>query len=249
VAVLDREAVVKGVATLVSDPVEFGRKLHRLLRPMRRDYRRRFQMRLREWLLYHHREVVFTQSRWLGVPAQKNPCDAWIYQELLHEVRPDVVVEIGGCEGGGTLFLAGMLDLLGHGQVVSVDIDRSRFQARHPRIVEVTGPSAAPPVVARVRELCAGKRAVVIQDADHRKEGVLADLRAYWDLVPVGSYFIVEDGLVDLFTPGDGLATYGEGPLAAIEAFLAERPEFEVDASRERYLITYNPRGFLRRVR
>jgi cephalosporin hydroxylase len=185
----------------------------------------------------------------MGLPAYKNPMDAWIYQEILHEVRPQVLVEIGSAEGGTTLYFAHLMDLLGEGTVVSIDVDRSRFRARHPRIQVITGDSSSPEVVGRVREVAAGKSVLVIQDGDHRKAPVLADLEAYAPLVTPGSYLIVEDGIIDLFDPGDSIGTVEEGPLAAVEEFLAGHPEFAIDGARERYLLTYNPKGFLRRVR
>ena len=77
---------------------------------------------------------------------------------------------------------------------------------------------------------------------------MLADLEAYAPLVTQGSYLIVEDGIIDLFDPGDSIGTVDEGPLAAVEEFLLRHSEFVVDAERERYLLTYNPKGFLRRI-
>ena len=214
----------------------------------RGEYQRRWSLTLREWLLYHQREIGFARCTWMGVPAYKNPLDAWIYQEILHEVRPAVLVEIGSAQGGSTLYFAHLMDLLGEGTVVSIDVDRSRFRAQHPRIEVVTGDSSSPEIVARVRALAAGRSVLVIHDGDHRKGPVLADLEAYAPLVTVGSYLIVEDGIIDLFEPGDSIGTVEEGPLAAVEEFVARHPEFAVDAGRERYLLTYNPRGFLRRI-
>ncbi len=221
----------------------------RRLRRVVRAYRRRFRMTLGAWLGYHQSDVVFESCSWMGVKAWKNPLDAWIYQEIVHEVRPDVIVELGSASGGGALYLAHLLELLGNGVVVSVDIDRSSFVAEHPRLLTVTGPSSAPATVEQVAELCRGKRAMVIHDADHAKQQVLEDLRCYAPLVTVGSYLIVEDGIVDLFHPWESLGVSYEGPLAATEEFLRTSDDFEVDAGRERYVLTYNPRGFLRRVR
>ena len=224
------------------------RRYERLFSPWS-EYHRRWSLTLRDWLLYHQREIGFRQSTWMGVPAYKNPMDAWIYQEILHEVRPEVLVEIGSAQGGSTLYFAHLMDLIGAGTVVSIDVDRSRFRVNHPRIELITGDSASPEVVTRVRELAAGKSVLVIHDGDHRKGPVLADLEAYAPLVTPGSYLIVEDGIIDLFEPGDSIGTVEEGPLAAVEEFVARHSEFEIDAARERYLLTYNPKGFLRRVR
>ena len=203
-------------------------------------------MNLREWVYYDGRELLFKKCRWMGFPAWKNPLDAWIYQEIVHDTKPDVIIEIGSMEGGSTLYFAHLLDLLGHGEVVSIDIDRSRFHVKHERILAITGSSSSPEVITKVFELCQGKSAMVVQDGAHDKASVLSDLRSYCKLVPVNGYFIVEDGVADLLWPVDW---YGNGPLAAVEQFLTENPDFVADAEKERYLLTYNPRGFLKRIR
>ena len=88
-----------------------------------------------------------------------------------------------------------------------------------------------------------------VHDGDHRAPAVLRDLRAYSDLVPIGGYIIVEDGNQDVFKFGDGIGSDVPGPLAASREFLRENGCFEVDPSRERYIVTWNPEGFLKRVR
>ena len=221
----------------------------RMASPMDPEYRRRYRMTLKGWLLYHQSEIVYEKSFWMGVPAQKNPMDSWIYQEILHEVQPDVVVEIGSAAGGSTLYFAHLLDLIGHGKVISVDVDRSRFDVSHDRIVALTGRSDDPDILRRLARECAGKRVVVVHDGDHTRDQVLIDLNNYAKFVGPGGYLIVEDGIVDLFRPTSKLGQRQPGPMRAVEEFLKANPNFEVDKSRERYLLTYNPRGFLRRVR
>lgn len=210
-------------------------------------YREKFNMTLHDWLIYHQREIVFTQCTYMGLTAFKNPFDAWIYQEIIFEVKPEAIIEIGSASGGSTLFLAHQLDAIGQGIVVSVDIDHSSFQARHERIIEVTGDSSASDTVARVFEICEKRPSLVIHDGDHHRETVLNDLHQYSPLVGPGSYFIVEDGIVDLFKPGE-MNFAGEGPLYAIHDFVTDNREFTIDLSRERYLLTYNPHGYLKRT-
>jgi cephalosporin hydroxylase len=186
-------------------------------------------------------EIMERDSHWMGVRALKNPLDAWVYQEILHEVRPTAVVELGNALGGGTLFLCHMLDLLGlDAPVVAVDQSHDQFGADHPRITTITGDTRDPKVIERVHELCAGRRVLVIHDADHTAPVVLEDLRNYGPLVASGSYLIVEDGVTDFL---GGVP----GPVTAIEQFLTETSDFEVDESRQRFVFSYNPRGFLRR--
>ncbi|MCW3063161.1 MAG: cephalosporin hydroxylase family protein [Solirubrobacterales bacterium] len=210
----------------------------------------RLDLSLRDWALCHQHEVMHTTT-WMGVQIRKNPLDAWVCQELLHRVRPDVVIEIGSYVGGSTLYFANLLDLLGHGEVISIDVSRAGYGVDHPRVVEVTGSSGDSAVIDEVARRCSGRRTFVIHDGDHRRDAVLGDLRAYGGLVSVGSYFVVEDGIVDLYPVGSALhpAKIADGPLRAVEAFLAEDDRFEIDGHCERYGLTWNPAGFLRRVK
>src|SRR5436190_5479757 len=101
-----------------------------------RVYRARWRTRLGSWLVGLNLELM-DSATWMGVPAAKNPLDAWIYQEIVHETQPDAIVELGSAYGGGTLFLAHLLDVLGGDRiVVSVDVSRDAWQADHPRIVQ-----------------------------------------------------------------------------------------------------------------
>jgi cephalosporin hydroxylase len=216
---------------------------------MRKDYKKRLDMNLRQWLIYHQKTIVFDKCYWMGVRALKNPFDSWIYQEIIYEVKPEVIVEIGSYEGGSTLYLANLLDLLGKGQVISIDIDRTNFKVKHDRIIVITGDCSSQEIAGKVSQLCQGKRTLVIHDGDHSKNAVLRDLAIYSKLVSVGSYLIVEDGIVDLFKPGDSIGRLYEGPLKAVDEFLRSNTDFIVDMEREKYILTYNPRGFLKRIR
>jgi cephalosporin hydroxylase len=243
------QRLLKGWKLLVKNPLSFWRYFCRGLFPTPSPYRKRFEMTLKQWLLYQEKHVGYKKPRWMGVQIVKGPLDAWIYQELIFDVQPDVIIEIGSYKGGSTLFFANLLDLIGKGIIVSIDIDRSEYKVKHPRIREITGDSGSPEVVRRVREVCQGKRVLVSHDGSHHKNHVLADLRNYSPLVPLGSYFVVEDSVYDMFSPIEGLGGFADGSLDAIEAFLKENPCFEPDAECERYIFTYNPRGFLKRVR
>jgi len=215
---------------------------------MRRDYRHVWPRGVRRWMIHYHEKLLFDKVTWMGTTARKMILDAWVYQQILYEVKPDFIVAIGNAEGGSTQFLANMLDLLGGGEVIAVDIDHSLFQVSHPRIHLVTGDSLAPETLSRVAEIARGGRGLVIHDGDHSREHVLRDLHAYAPFVGVGSYFIVEDTVIDLFRAGDGLGTV-DGPLGAVEQFVREDSRFQIDSDREYFLITFNPRGYLRRVR
>jgi len=216
---------------------------------LREDYYNdEYRMSLRQWLIHHQKDIVFDKVKWLGMPVRKNILDAWIYQEIIYEIRPDVIIEIGSKYGGSTRYFANLLDLLDKGTVISIDMDRSVYSLVHDRVKVLTGKSSDPAILYEVGRLCKGKSVMVIQDGDHNKGQVLEDLENYSGFVSIDSYFIVEDGIVDLFHPGDSLGFDREGPLKATEEFLRGHPEFVCDMSRERYLLTYNPKGFLKRI-
>jgi len=217
----------------------------------RRAYRKLLKITGKKWILYHQEQIALDKCFWMGVPILKNPLDAWIYQEIIHEVKPDVIIEIGSYHGGGTLFLAHLLDIIGKGHVISIDITRETYRAKHERIIDITGDSASEDTIARVAALCEGKTALVIQDANHSRSNVLKDIESYSRFVTCGSYFIIEDGVVELFGPKPKLfGLYPDGgPLSATEEFIIKNRDFIVDKERERYLITYNPKGFLKRIR
>jgi len=190
---------------------------------------------------------AWTEATWLGAQALKNHLDLWVYQEILAETRPELVVETGTYRGGSAFFLASVCDLLGVGEVVSIDVEpvRDDYPA-HPRITYLGGRSSTDPdVVAEVRGRAAGKRVLVILDSDHSQAHVEAELAVYAPLVPVGCYVIVEDSNI-----GRIRKDLLPGPLEAIETFLATASGsgFEIDRAREKFLITFNPSGYLRRV-
>lgn len=189
--------------------------------------------------------AVWKDTYWLGVRTQKCPLDLWIYQELLVEQKPDLIIETGTAHGGSALYLASVCDLLGKGEIVTVDIFPIEGRPAHDRITYLTGSSTAPNVVAEVERIAAGRENVlVILDSDHARDHVLDELRTYTRFVPPGGYLIVEDTNVNAHPV---FPEHGPGPMEAVEAFLAETNEFEVDSAREKFFLTFNPRGFLRK--
>jgi cephalosporin hydroxylase len=184
---------------------------------------------------------------WLGYRATKSPFDMWTYQEILTETRPELVIESGTRLGGTTAFLATVLELLGDdGRVVTIDVNANPRFPRHPRIEYLTGSSLDQPIIDRVRAAAAGKRTMVILDSLHTAEHVGAELAIYADLVSPDCYLIVEDTNVN---GRPVLPDYGPGPGEAVDAFLATDDRFVVDPDRERFMLTLNPGGYLRRVR
>jgi cephalosporin hydroxylase len=186
-------------------------------------------------------------THWLGRPALKCPLDLWIYQEMIQEIRPDVIVETGTFLGGTALFLASICDLVGHGRVITIDIQPQADLPPHDRISYLQGSSTSGEVLDEVRRAVGEDgRVMAILDSDHHAEHVLAELRAYAPLVSTGSYLVVEDTNIN---GNPVLPGWGPGPNEAVQQFLAETDAYEVDSSKEKFFMTFNPGGFLRRVR
>jgi len=157
------------------------------------------------------------------------------------------VIETGVAQGGSALYYASIFDLLGAGEVIGVDLDTSMVPAavrEHPRIRLIQGDSTDPNVVAALREASGGKRAMVILDSDHSAPHVLEELRSLAPLVASGCYLIVEDTSIGRPLGKELLP----GPAEALAEWLEEGQPFEVDRSREKFLLTGSPGGYLRRV-
>lgn len=197
-------------------------------------------------LYYDSRDRTWKNTSWLGVGVQKCPLDLWVYQEILVELTPDVIVETGTAAGGSALFLATVCDLVGNGVVVTVDVEEQASRPVHRRIRYVLGSSVGEQTFGDVeREIAEGARVMVILDSDHSRDHVLAELRLYGTLVSTGQYLVVEDTNINGHPV---LSDFGPGPAEAIADFLAETDAFEIDAEREKFLMTFNPGGYLRKI-
>lgn len=198
-------------------------------------------------LYFYEKEKTWKNNTfWLGVPVAKCPLDLWIYQEIINETKPDVIVEAGTAYGGSALFLASMCDLVNHGQVITIDLEAQPNRPRHARIRYVSGSSVSANVIAEVNNfITPAARVMVILDSDHSAEHVRRELETYSPLVTVGCYLIVEDTNINGHPV---LPRFGAGPLEAVQSFLENSTEFERDLAREKLLMTFNPGGYLRRI-
>lgn len=194
---------------------------------------------------YDDADETWKKTFWFGVRVFKCPFDLWVYQEILWALRPDIIIETGTAHGGSALYFASLLELVGKGRVITIDVAASAERPRHARIEYVTGSSVAPDVVSYVRSAIKPDDTVMaVLDSDHRKAHVLEELRAYHSFVTPGSYLIVEDTNVNGYPV---VSKHGPGPMEAVREFLNENSWFEVDRSREKFYLTFNPNGFLRR--
>lgn len=203
---------------------------------------------------------------WFGRPVIQLPEDLVRIQELVYDLKPDVIVETGVAHGGSLVFYASLCAAIDHGRVIGVDIE-IRPHAREaldvhplrPWITLIEGNSTAPNVAEAVRSsVRAGERALVVLDSGHTKAHVLAELEAYAPLVSVGSYVVVADGIMEELAGAPNTQPDWEwnNPKAAVAEFAAahdefvlERPGFRFNEGDVRTWATHWPDGWLRRVR
>lgn len=213
---------------------------------------------------------------WMNRPIIQYPQDIVAMQELIWEVKPDLIIETGIAHGGSLIFSASMLALLdmcdaiesgqsldparSNRKVLGIDIDIRSHNLReidaHPmrsRIEMIEGSSIAPDVISQVQEMAKGyNRILVCLDSMHTHDHVLAELEAYAPLTSVGSYCVVFDTLIEDM-PADEYPDRpwgpGNNPKTAVWQYLKSHPEFEIDTSiADKLLITVAHDGFLKRV-
>ena len=185
--------------------------------------------------------------KWMGRLIIKIPLDLWVFQEIIHETKPTVIIEIGNARGGSTLFLANLLDIIKNGKVVAIDIDHRWVKdLNHPRIKWITGDVTNMEVFRKVqKEIKKDDRVMIIEDSSHMYDKTLSILNLYSSLVSVGCYFIVEDS----YFTYDFVDGPKPGPYESIHTFLKKHNEFEIDKNREKFQISYNPDGYLKKIR
>jgi len=190
---------------------------------------------------------TYHDTFWLGVSALKCPLDLWVYQEIVYQTKPDWIIESGTYNGGSALFLASLCDLVRRGSIVTIDIEEKKDRPVHPRIQYLLGSSTAEETVRQVKRLLGPKdKVMVILDSNHEKAHVLSELRIYHSLVTKGCYLIVEDTNINGHPV---LPEHGPGPMEALDEFLKENNDFFMDRDKEKFLLTFNPKGYLKKIR
>ena len=200
--------------------------------------------------LYYQTPVpvrTWHNTYWLGAQVLKCPFDLWNYQEILTELKPDWVIECGTASGGSALYLASILQLLDCGKVISIDVNTASGRPTHERIEYLTGSSISHEILTYLEsQVRASHKVMVILDSDHRMDHVIREIELYSKFVSLHSYLIVEDTCIN----GHPVAPqFGPGPMEAVRRFLRNNSEFEADNRDSKFLMTFNPRGYLRRVK
>jgi cephalosporin hydroxylase len=214
-----------------------------------------------EWMVHADRYKYSYNYTWLGRPIIKYPQDIVAIQEIIWRTQPDLIIETGIAHGGSLILSASILELIGKGQVLGIDIDirehnREKSEA-HPlckRIRMIQGSTLDAALVQEVTDYAQSFQSVmVVLDSNHTHDHVLAELRSFAPLVSIGHYLILPDTFIEYFPPGhyaDRPWDVGNNPLTALRAYQQECDDFTSDPDVEnKLLITEGFHGYLRRNR
>jgi cephalosporin hydroxylase len=199
---------------------------------------------------------------WMGRPIIQYPQDMIAMQEIIWSVKPDLIIETGIAHGGSLIYYASLLELIGKGEVLGIDIDIREHNRKeiegHPmykRIKMIQGSSIDDAIVNQVKEFAKGKPVVLVcLDSNHTHEHVLGELNSYSPLVTHGSYIVTFDTIVEDLPDGyfSQKRPWGisNNPRTAVSEFLQANKNFEVDASIDnKLLISVAPGGYLKRIK
>jgi cephalosporin hydroxylase len=199
---------------------------------------------------------------WMGRPIIQYPQDMIAMQELIWRVKPDLIIETGIAHGGSLIYYASLLELIGNGEVLGIDIDIRAHNRKeienHPMFRHITmieGSSVDQGTVNKVHEFAKGKNKIMVSlDSNHTHKHVLDELNFYAPLVSVGSYIIVFDTIVEDLPEGyfSQARPWGVGnnPKTAVRDFLSVNKNFEIDhAIDNKLLVSVAPGGYLKRVK
>jgi cephalosporin hydroxylase len=197
---------------------------------------------------------------WMGRPIIQYPQDMIAMQELIWDIKPDLIIETGIAHGGSLIYYASLMELIGHGEILGIDIDirehNKKAIEKHPmykRISMIEGSAISEEIIAQVKEAAEGKKRILVSlDSNHTHEHVLKELELYSPFVTKGSYLVVFDTIVedlpnDMYP--DRLWNVGDNPKTAVFEFLKENNDFEIDKDIDnKLLISVAPDGYLKRI-
>ena len=207
-----------------------------------------------------NKELYSYNFSWMGRPIIQYPQDMIAMQELIWEIKPDLIIETGVAHGGSLIYYASIMELIGKGEIVGIDIDiRAHNRAEienhqmFKRISLIQGSSIDNNVIKQVSEKAKGKQTVMVcLDSNHTYEHVLEELKLYSPFVTVGSYLVVFDTIIEDMPKGmfDRPWDIGNNPKIAVKEFLKTNGDYEINHSIDnKLLISVAPGGYLKRVK
>lgn len=212
-----------------------------------------------EWVKASAENKLSYEVDWLGIPVIQTPEDLILVQELIFRTKPDFIVETGIAHGGGLIFYASLLELIGKGKVIGIDIEirehnRKAIEA-HPlfkRIELIEASSVSENVIEKLREKMPKKsKVLILLDSDHTKSHVLKELELYQEFVSPGYYIVVFDTITSMLAK-TGIADkkyIDNTPMEAVQKFLKQNDNFIIDKEFNKLFVSYSPDGYLKRIK
>jgi len=215
----------------------------------------------KQWFLNSYKYEYSYHFKWLGRPIIQYSQDIIAIQEIIWKVKPDLIIETGIAHGGSLIFSASILELIGKGKVLGIDIDirkHNRIQIEknplYKRISMIEGSSIAKLVIKKVYDFSKHKKKVMVfLDSNHTYEHVLQELKLYSPLVTKGSYLVVYDTVINEM-PDSFFANRPwnkkNNPKKAVKKFLEKNNRFKIDRSIDKkLLITVALGGYLKCIK
>jgi cephalosporin hydroxylase len=213
----------------------------------------------KKWTKVAHENKLSYEIDWLGVPIIQTPEDLVLMQELVFKIKPDIVIETGIAHGGSLVYYASLLELLGKGKVIGIDIDirdhNKKVIESHPlydRIEMIQGSSTSQDTIDELKKrIPANSKILVCLDSDHTKKHVLQELKLYQQFVNPGCYIVVFDTITSELAKLGALDSryIDNGPKEAVDEFLKKYNNFEIDKEYNKLYISTSQNGYLRRTK
>jgi len=194
--------------------------------------------------IYRDSNVWEDQTRWMGIPIDKYPTDLWLLQEIIFTIKPDLIIETKTGLGSNSLYMASLLDIINNGHIISIDKEQLKL-FKHKRITYLQSNPLDSKLLDHLNEISSNHKIImVILNDSVDPEIVYEELNHYYDFVTIGSYLIVENTCIDI----DYVETNIEGPMQAVDTFLYGNLQFIVDSTKDKFLLSSNPNGYLVRM-
>jgi len=238
---------------------EFENKNNKSIKTMSKDLE--FRKQSDDWFKKSLKYEYSYHFSWLGRPIIQYPQDILAVQEIIWKVKPDLIIETGIAHGGSLILSASILELIGKGEVVGIDIDIRKHNKKEiekhslfKRITMIKGSSINKEIIKKVQDLAKGKKKImVILDSNHTHDHVFKELIAYAPLVSKGGYLIIFDTIIqnmpEEFTKNRPWGK-NNNPKTAVNEFLKKNDRFKIDKKLEnKLLITAAPEGYLKCIK
>jgi cephalosporin hydroxylase len=240
---------------------EFTKRNKEKIKKMQKDSE--FVKKSQDWFLHSLKHEYSYHFEWLGLPIIQYPQDIVAYQEIIWNVKPDLIIETGIARGGSLVLSASILQLIGKGQVLGIDIDirkenfeKIKSHALNKRIKMIQGSSIDENTIKQVKKIVKNKkRIVVVLDSNHTHEHVLKELENYSQFVKKDSYLIVFDTVIEDIPESIAKKSkkpWGKGnnPQSAVKEFLEKNSRFVIDTNIQNKLqISVAPNGYLKCIK